>query len=171
LHLALAERDDFPIPNELERIFQDHSAVVFRTAYRITGNASDAEDVLQTVFLRLIRREDSTSSMLNPDSYLRRAAIHASIDLLRERAKPVVPMERASDKSRPPDDAVLRDTLRRALAQLDPRQAEIFALRFLEGYSNSEIARMLGMSQVLVAVTIHRTRARLQKEIRKGETQ
>ena len=41
---------------DLEQAFEEHHAMVFRTAYRITGNTSDAEDVLQTVFLRLLRR-------------------------------------------------------------------------------------------------------------------
>jgi RNA polymerase sigma factor (sigma-70 family) len=53
----------------------------------------------------------------------------------------------------------------RALAQLKPRSAEIFALRFLEGFGNPEIARMLGISQVLVAVIVHRTRQQLRKEL------
>ena len=55
---------------------------------------------------------------------------------------------------------------RRALALLTPREAEIFALRFFEDQSNQEIARTLGMSQVHVAVILHRTRGRLQKDIR-----
>jgi RNA polymerase sigma-70 factor (ECF subfamily) len=138
--------------------------MVFRTAYRLTGNASDAEDVLQTVFLRLLRRDPSAGPVDNPESYLRRAAIHASLDLIRERQKRAeAPLEPAA--ARAPDDVGLRDLLRQALAALDPRQAEMFTLRFLEGYSNGEIARMLGMSQVLVAVTVHRTRRRLQKEM------
>src|SRR6266498_2708990 len=40
---------------ELETLFQSHHDRVFRSAYRITGSAADAEDVLQTVFLRLVR--------------------------------------------------------------------------------------------------------------------
>jgi len=64
------------------------------------------------------------------------------------------------------DRSELRDCLRRSLASLNPQAAEIFALRFLEGYSNPEIARMLGVSQVWVAVTVHRARRRLQKQIR-----
>ena len=51
----------------------------------------------------------------------------------------------------------LRQALGQALAQLKPRPAEIFALRFLEGFSNPQIAQMLGISQVLVAVIVHRT--------------
>lgn len=66
----------------------------------------------------------------------------------------------------PGDGRELRDSLRRALATLSPRAAEIFALRFFEGHTNPEIARMLGMSQVHVAVLLHRTRKQLQKQIR-----
>jgi len=40
------------------------------------------------------------------------------------------------------------------------------SLRFLEGFSNPQIARMLGISQVLVAVIVHRTRQQLRKELR-----
>ena len=39
----------------LEQIFLEHKDLVYRAAYRVTGNSSDAEDVLQTVFLRLVR--------------------------------------------------------------------------------------------------------------------
>ena len=59
----------------------------------------------------------------------------------------------------------LRQALGQALAQLKPRPAEIFALRFLEGFSNPQIAQMLGISQVLVAVIVHRTRQQLRKEL------
>jgi RNA polymerase sigma factor (sigma-70 family) len=55
--------------------------------------------------------------------------------------------------------------LRRSLSKLSPEAAEVFALRVFEGHSNREIARLLGMSQVAVAVTVHRARRRLQKEI------
>ena len=41
--------------HRLEQIYLEHKDLVFRAAYRVTGNLSDAEDVLQTVFLRLVR--------------------------------------------------------------------------------------------------------------------
>ena len=65
----------------------------------------------------------------------------------------------------------LRDSLRRALSKLPPRNAEMFAMRFFEGYTNPEIAKLLGISQVVVAVTLHRTRRRLQKGDGKMSTQ
>ena len=46
------------VPSALEDLFREHNGAVYRAAYRITGNAMDAEDVLQTVFMRLLRRED-----------------------------------------------------------------------------------------------------------------
>lgn len=62
--------------------------------------------------------------------------------------------------------AEMRDCLRRAFASLNPRAAEIFALRYFEDFTNPQIAHLLNMSQVLVAVTLHRARRQLQKEIR-----
>jgi len=161
----LAEEPAIAIPHELDRAFRAYHSLVFRTAYRITGNAADAEDVLQTVFLRLLRRADA-DAVENEESYLRRAAINAALDVMRSRQAECtvelvdVPAERARH-----DPRELREALGRALAQLKPRPAEIFALRFLEGFNNPQIARMLGISQVLVAVIVHRTRQQLRKEL------
>ena len=139
--------------------------MVFRTAFRVTGNASDAEDVMQTVFMRLMKRE--TSSVENPESYLRRAAVNASIDLIRERQKAnSVPLDEAFTPSVKPEMGELKDSLRKALAKLDERQSVMFTMRFFDGYSNQEIAKMMGMSQVHVAVILHRVKAKLQKELK-----
>jgi RNA polymerase sigma-70 factor (ECF subfamily) len=170
LQKATVTTAEVPIPSpatDLERLFQDYHALVFRTAYRIAGNASDAEDVLQTIFMRLAGRDPLAPPLDQPESYLRRAAINAALDIVRTRGTDAsAPRDESLPGCRQPDRHDLRDCLRHALARLAPRDAEVFALRFLEGHSNPEIARMLGMSQVLVAVTVHRTRRRLQKEIR-----
>jgi RNA polymerase sigma-70 factor (ECF subfamily) len=152
-------------------MFQDHHGLVFRTAYRITGNAADAEDVMQTVFLRMLRRDHAAGALEKQESYFRRAAINVALDVVRSgkdaRSIPiddVLPGE--LPHSRPQTDTrELRDSLRSALARLNPREAEIFAMRFFEDLSNQEIAKILGISQIHVAVILHRTRARLQKEL------
>ena len=159
------EEPAIAIPGELEQAFRAHHGLVFRTAYRITGNASDAEDVLQTVFLRLLRKPEQFEAIENAESFLRRAAINAALDVIRARKS--TDLTEVPERPTPSHDhGELRQALSRAMSQLKPRPAEIFALRFLEGLSNPEIAQMLGISQVLVAVIVHRTRQQLRKELR-----
>lgn len=170
-------------PGEIERIFREHHAMVFRAAYRITGNPSDAEDVLQTVFLRLVRRDSGAAVVENVGSYLHRAAVNSALDLMRARGNArnvplddVAPMLR-ENASLAPDraqsSAEARDWLRGAVARLSPQAAEIFSLRFFEGKDNAEIAEIVGTTPGTVAVTLSRTRDRIEKEFRayQGEKQ
>jgi RNA polymerase sigma-70 factor (ECF subfamily) len=121
---------------------------------------------MQTVFLRLLRRGSDVEAMENEESYLRRAAVNAALDVIRSRqSERAVELTEISAGAAPEGSRELRQALARALAQLKPRPAEIFTLRFLEGFSNPEIARMLGISQVLVAVLVHRTRQQLRKQL------
>jgi RNA polymerase sigma-70 factor (ECF subfamily) len=158
-------------PPEIERLWTLHAAAVYDAASRVTGNASDAEDVVQTVFLRLARRPPPGAEALGR-GYFHRAAVHAALDILRSRQRAGwVPLDHAAEAADPQNPASelrrsrQRRALRLALARLAPRSAEIFALRFFEGLSNPEIAALLGMSTPLVAVLLHRTRARLRKEL------
>ena len=163
-------------PPGLEQVFREHQQRVFRAAYRVTGNAQDAEDVLQSVFLRLARREAGDLPATNLSNYLYRTAVNAAIDLLRtRRGPPTVDLEDAAQtlpdlRAEAPDQAhvaeELRAWLRRALARLGPKAAEVFTLRYIEEYDNQDIARMLGLSRVGVAVILHRTRRRLQRDLR-----
>ncbi len=151
----------------LERTFESWHGMVFRTAYRITGNAADAEDVLQTVFLRLVSRGPAAPVVENEESYLRRAAVNASLDVVRARQNTSsAPLEDLPTSGSCTELREMRDALRRSLSRLNPKWAEMFALRFFEGYTNPQIAKLLGISQVLVAVTLHRARKQLQNDIR-----
>jgi len=162
-------------PPALEELFRDHHERVFRAAFRVTGNADDAEDVLQTVFFRLLRRDDDLDLSRSAASYLHRAAVNASLDLLRHRKRAgAVDVEGMEETLEDPAEAgperhqrgrQMAADLRRAMTRLAPRHAEIFALRYLEGYGNKEIAAALGTSQTAVAVTLHRVRGRLRKEL------
>ncbi len=149
----------------LEEAFRKHRMSVFRAAYRITGNAADAEDVLQTVFLRLARREGE--EVANPGSYLYRAALNAALDVLRSRQSAAAEsLEDAPAMAMSSLDHELRAQLRAALAKLNPKHAEMFVLRYVEEHSNREIAEMLNTSQAAVAVTLFRVRRKLQKDFK-----
>ncbi len=161
---------------ELGVLFRDYHKAIFRIAYRITGSQSDAEDVLQTIFLRLAPKHARRDFLPNAGSYLHRAAVNASLDLLRSRTRAnsvsldVIDFDQSSKLSHPsPEDdfadVELRKLIRHAVAKLEGRAATAFALRYFEGYDNSQIAEVLGMSQMVVAVTLHRARTRLRKEI------
>lgn len=153
----------------LERLYEAHYRLVYGAAWRVTGNAADSEDVLQTVFLRLAGRDLTAELIENPEGYLRRAAVNASINLLERKSRKDISLEKTAE---PADSAShaerrdLREVLRLAMAKLGARSAEMFALRFLEGYSNPEIADMFGISTLAVSVALHRARKQLQKDIR-----
>lgn len=162
-------------PGELESLFRAHHGRVFRTAQRITGSAEDAEDVLQTVFLRLVKGQENYDLSQNPEAYLSRAAINASLDLLRSRnrARSVALDEVDSDsivgRFRSPEtehaDRELHTLLRQAVTRLGKTAGEMFVLRYYEGFDNKEIAGLLKTSPLVVGVVLHRARTKLRKEI------
>ena len=162
----------------IEELFDEHSPRMFRAAYRVTGNMTDAEDVLQTVFVRLLKRDQVPDLGAGAGSYLHRAAVNAALDLLRKKKRaPQValdeeqdddPGERLLDVAAPLADAErseIRDLVRHAVGQLNERAAEIFALRYYEGYGNTEIAQMVGTSRSAIAVTLHRSREKLKSQL------
>jgi len=161
--------------SELEILFQTHHGRVFRTAQRITGSSADAEDVLQTVFLRLVKGQDDYDWSKNPEAYLSRAAINASLDLLRSRTRAKAVSLDDSDVDaiagsfRNPEtvhaDRELQKLVRQAVSRLGKTAGEMFVLRYYEGFDNKEIAALLNTSPLVVGVVLHRARTKLRKEI------
>ncbi len=169
----MAAATDVNIAPELEGLFLAHHVRALKAAYRITGSMSDAEDVAQAVFLRILQQGACRQAIENPDSYIYRAAINAALDLLRKRRREAaVPVEEAAEVSsgataeRDCQSGELREWLRRALADLSPTAAEMFVLRYVEDYDNAHIARLMNTSRAVVAVVLYRTRERLHKELR-----
>lgn len=162
-------------PTALEAVFREHAADVIRAAYRVTGSLSDAEDVLQTVFLRLANRDSGLDLGPGAGAYLRRSAVNAALDVVRGRRRRRAvalddeagpePADEAADPERRWSGREAGALVRSALARLNPKAARVFALRYFEGLGNKEIARALAMSQTAVAVTLHRTRSRLRQEL------
>jgi RNA polymerase sigma-70 factor, ECF subfamily len=166
LALPANQMDHTPMVSaDFERVYRESSEAVYRSAYRILGNSEDAEDVLQTVFLRFLRRDLSLGVVDKVEPYLRRAAVNAALDLIRGRKTKVSSFEDLKQEPSSRAQQELSARLRDALARIDPKWAEMFLLRYVEGYGNKEIALMLDTSQTLVAVTLFRTRQKLQNEI------
>lgn len=164
----------------LAQLFAEHYRRVLMAAFRITGNMADAEDVAQAIFLRLGTGE--LADVSNAASYLYRAAINGALDLIRRRKTAAQePLDSVAGVisteafSQPDVDMMNKELgrqLRQAIGELAPRPAEIFALRYLEDLSNGEIAKLMGTSQAVVAVTLYQTRLKLKKrliELKRGK--
>ena len=158
------------LPEELEELFREHYRMVYRTAYGITGRPEDAEDVLQTVFLRAMRRE-SAIDLENPAGYLYRAAVNAALNTVQARNRHVLTddtgrLESAGPAVSPVPQEGMRQRLSHALTKLKPRAVEILILRYEHGYTDAEIAKLLRTSRGVIAVSLYRSRARLKKLLR-----
>ena len=174
-----AVRDGEPLPQELEELFLEHGQMVHRTAYAITGQRQDAEDVLQSIFVNLLKRGLTPELRQHPDRYLYRAAVNLSINVLRNRKRRrlvdgidtlEIPAPGGTrDYGRGRDEC--HERLMEAMASLKPRALEILLLHYRHDYSDAEIAALLGTSRGVIAVTLFRIRARLRTLMRTAGSQ
>lgn len=160
------------VTQEFEATFREHAPMIYRTAYSVTRTAQDAEDVVQTLFLGMLRRGIPDGLKENPRAYLYRAAVNLSINAVRLRNRHVPITEAdltASDEQKPPEtDADLQRRLARAIAQLNPRTVEVLILRYEHNYSDAEIAKLLGKSRGAISLMLYRARARLKRLLRRS---
>jgi RNA polymerase sigma-70 factor (ECF subfamily) len=170
---SLQIADELPIamtstsaPGGFADLYERHYEAVFRAALRVTGNPADAEDVLQTVFLRVLTRGGDVEAAPLPAAYFRRAAVNAAVDLLRRRAvRPEAVYDDRAPHAAVQPPSLLKERLRRAIATLDSEDATLFLLRHVEGLSIEELAGMFQLEKNNVAVRLHRIRHRLQAEM------
>jgi RNA polymerase sigma-70 factor, ECF subfamily len=168
---AVCRTDGMASPRqEFEQVFRAHAHFVYSTAYGITGRHEDAEDILQTLFLRLLRRERPLDFGGNPRAYLYRAAVNLALDAIKVRHRLVstdaVPLlEIPAPAVEPMADNPHR-LLYRAIGELSRPVAEMLVLRYVHDKSDAEIARMLGVSRVSIAIRLSRARARLRTLLR-----
>jgi RNA polymerase sigma-70 factor (ECF subfamily) len=171
MSIAIVPRASETVATQFEEIFREHSRMVYRTAYTITGNHPDADDVLQRIFLILLERKAPPDLTRNPRAYLYRAAVNMSLKTIRTRKRQrfvdgVELLHAPAPVAVPDPDEDIRRSLREAIAHLKPRAVEILVLKYEHDYSDAEIAKMLGKSRGTVAVTLYRARAKLKKLLR-----
>jgi RNA polymerase sigma-70 factor, ECF subfamily len=156
-----------PLTEGLDRIFREHYQLVYRTAFGVVGSREDAQDVVQSVFLQLLRREFPEGLNKNPKAYLYRAVVNTALNAVRSRKRYVLSNDpeifEATHSSEPDSGEELHRRLYLAIAELSPETAHILILRYLHEYSIADIAKLLGKSRGVIAVTLFRTRARLKQ--------
>ena len=169
---ALRHGED--LPQELEELFLEHCQMVYRTAYAITGHRQDAEDVLQSIFVKLLQRGVTPEVRQHPGRYLHRAAVNLSINVLRTRKRrrvvdgiDTLEMPAPADtREDVPEREERHERLTEAMASLKPRALEILLLHYKHDYTDAQIAALLGTSRGTIAVTLFRIRARLRTLLR-----
>jgi RNA polymerase sigma-70 factor, ECF subfamily len=159
-----------------------HSRAVFRVAYRITGRAEDAEDVVQETFLRAYRQLHRFEARANLRTWLHRIAANCAVDLLRARPKREVAEEpetleraagavTAAEGQLPaPERSLLgvqiRERLAGAMQLLTEMERATFTLRHFEGLSIEEISGTLGLNAGATKHSIFRAVRKMRRELR-----
>jgi RNA polymerase sigma-70 factor (sigma-E family) len=127
-----------------------------RTAFLLTGNISDAEDLLQDTYVQMVRRWRNIDHS-NPEPYVRRILYSRFVDSYRHaRLRPWLrsheePQDEPDSASVGHDDVVVdRLTLLDALRSLAPRQRALLVMRFYEDLTEVQTAEALSISQSTV---------------------
>lgn len=131
-----------------DALYLNTSAKLFGVALRLLNDRSDAEDVLQDVYVRIWQRADSYRvSAASPMSWLITIARHAAIDRLRARPARSEPLEAdapLTDGEPGPEESAIRLSERRriegCLDELEHDRADAVRAAYLEGYSYKELA-------------------------------
>jgi RNA polymerase sigma-70 factor, ECF subfamily len=172
-------------------LVERHGRRLFRLAYRMTGNESDAEEVVQETFLRAYRRLDRFEARANFGTWLYRIGVNCSLDLMRKRRtessqrveqanedeERMSLLESAASDDPAPDrlalSGELRERVRKAMLALSPVERTAFVLRHFEGRSIGEIAETLklgnGATKNSVFRAVQKLRQRLEPYVSTGE--
>lgn len=161
------------LPAAFERLFLAEYSRVAAIAYRVLGDATEAEDVAQEVFVAFYRRHEADASYAAP--WLHSAAAHAALNVARgrrrrQRRENAHAAERAAAIGDPEAGAIAaeqRREVRSVLARLPARVAAILALRY-SGLSYAEVAQALGISADQVGTRLRRAQEAFRKEVSRG---
>jgi RNA polymerase sigma factor (sigma-70 family) len=168
-------------PPTWDEIVREHSARVYRLAFRLTGNRQDAEDLTQETFLRVFRSLSSYTPGTF-EGWLHRITTNLFLDSVRRKRRlrmesmgdDAARIPSADDRDRPErgfEHAHLDHDVQRALDALRPEYRAAVVLCDIEGLSYEEIAVTLGIKLGTVRSRIHRARAQLRDalEHRRGD--
>lgn len=156
-------------------LVERHSRAIYRAAYRITGNAADADDVVQEAFLRSYRAISSYDARATFTTWLHRIAINCALDLIDSRKRRDqrihddhdLTLIATTDAS--PDRIVLGTEMQKAIAQamneLTGNERTAFVLRHFEGMPLEEIGQILGTRLNATKNTVFRAVKKLRQQL------
>ncbi len=142
---------------------QARSRSLLRTAYLLTGNLADAEDLVQSALAKTFLAWDRIEDRGALDGYVRRAMVNTHISWWRRRRVEEFPTDEIPDQA-VVDHSVnsdLQESLRRAVDRLPQRMRAAIMLRFYDDMTEAEVAEVLGVSLGTVKSTVSRAVAKL----------
>lgn len=164
--------------NELVRLFEKK---VYAYAYQMVGNHTEADEVLQETFVRLVKNISRLRSDTNFTSFVFRITTNLCIDLLRKRQRRMVNIEESDSEpaghfhlelsrsiATPEEELERKELLNMinaAIAELPPKQQATIILHDVEGYSKEEISRIMDCPQATVRSNLHIARSKVKKKL------
>lgn len=156
---------------EFKQRFMPHYKLLYRVAYHLTGNAQDAEDLLQDMYLKLWQKRDDLPDEAMKEAYLVTMMRRLFID--QRRLKHVDASAELKEELSPPDEWSLArqiDTKDEAMQmeglirQLSERDAKIIQMHLMEDRSYEEIEQDTGLPQGNIRIIVMRTKQKLKKQ-------
>lgn len=142
---------------------------VYSLVHRIVGNAEDAADVTQEVYLRVWRGLRTYRGDAEPSTWLYRVAANTALTFVRRRARGGVPTDPDDlPETAGPDEVSRRDdaaALEAALAKLPAEQRAVVVLKDVYGWTCEEIGKQMGATEGAIKVRLFRARRRLAEDL------
>jgi RNA polymerase sigma factor (sigma-70 family) len=167
LALPLTSRADAGA--RFEALYREHRDAVYGYVASLLGDRQAAEDVTALAFERAYRKHHSfRPARGTPRVWLFGIARNAALDELRRRKRQApllveLPDDGVADPATDDDAALRRSLVAAALRELDGREREVVALKFLGGLTNAELGRVLGVSESNAGTLLHRAVTKLRK--------
>jgi len=151
---------------DFREFVRSRGRALLRSAYLLTGNQADAEDLVQSALAKTYQAWDRIEDRNALDGYVRRAIVNTHISWWRRRRVDEYPTDEIPDQpvADSSGNSELHDTLRRAINRLPQRMRTAVVLRYFEDMSEAEVADVLGVSQGTVKSTVSRAVAKLRTD-------
>jgi RNA polymerase sigma-70 factor, ECF subfamily len=174
--IARAQRGD---EEAFAALFEMHKRRVYSLCLRMTGDATEAEDLAQEAFLQLFRKIATFRGESAFSTWLHRLVVNVVLMHLRKKGLQQVPLEETDNSQ---EDAIKREygdddrrllgsidrlVLARAIEELPPGYRSVFVLHDVEGYEHNEIAQIMDCSVGNSKSQLHKARLKLREALRR----
>ncbi len=147
-----------------EEIYRRYGSFVYSVAYNVLGNRSEAEDLVQDVFLRLYRKVNGFMFRSSLKTYIYRTTVNTALNYLRKRRDSGLKEEALKADDRPNNRWEDKELVRQILRRLSPDARLILVLREVEGLAYEDIGRALGIGVNTVKSRLNRAREEFRKQ-------